>query len=93
MLDCENYGYGLDVRRIEKGLKVIETTVQRHKESFEFWKDLYIYKLLRGEGYHSPLYLIEPRWEYEQIYDFWIVYFSYSWRGAKADLSERKYKD
>jgi hypothetical protein len=85
LLKCENYGYGLDIRRIKKGLKVIDTTVERHKNEYDFWLDLYVYKLLRGEGYHPPLYLIEPRWEYEQMYDWWTCYFSYSWKGAKQD--------
>jgi hypothetical protein len=93
LLKCDNYGWGLDVRRIAKGLKVIDATVQRHKESYDFWLDMYTVKLLKNEGIHAPLYVIEPRWEQEILYAYWIAYFSYSWRGAKADLSERKYQE
>jgi len=63
LIDCENYGYGLDLRRIKKGLKVIESTVQRHKESYEFWMELYSYKLLTDQGKHWPIRVMEPRWE------------------------------
>ena len=86
MLQCDNYGYGLDVRRIAKGLPTKEPTVQRHKESYDFWMDLFVYKTLRGEGYHPPLYLISPIWEQEKAYKWWQCYFSYSWRGAKTDV-------
>lgn len=93
LLKADAYGYGLDVRKIAQGLPVVEKTVQRHKESYFFWLDLYTTKLLTNEGVHAPLYIVEPRFEQEKLYTFWICYFSYSWRGAKADLSERKYQE
>ncbi len=85
LIDANNYGYGLDVRRIAKGLPTKDSTVQRHKDSYDFWLDLFVYKKLRGEGYHPPLYLISPIWEQEKAYDFWRCYFSYSYQGAKTD--------
>ncbi len=85
MLKADAYGYGLDVRRIAKGLSTKEDTVQRHKNSYDFWLDLFVYKTLRGEGYHPPLYLMEPIFEMEKALDWWRAYFSYSWQGAKTD--------
>lgn len=93
LLKCDAYGYGLDVRKIAKGLPVIEKTVQRHKEAYFFWLDLFTTKLLTGEGVHAPLYVIEPRWEQDQMYMWWNAYFSYSWRGARADTGDRKYQE
>ena len=89
LIDAENYGYGLDVRRIKKGLPTKEDTVQRHKESYEWWLDLFVYKTLRGGGYHPPLYLIEPRWEQDKAYEWWRCYFSYKYQGAKTDEKPR----
>ena len=86
LIDCENYGYGLDVRRIAKGLPTKEATVQRHRESYDFWMDLFVYKTLRGEGYHPPLYLMEPTFEMEKALDWWQAYFSFLWKGAKTDV-------
>lgn len=86
LIDANNYGYGLDVRRIAKGLPTKEATVQRHRESYDFWLDLFVFKTLRGEGYHPPLYLIEPTWEMEKAYIEWNAYFSYAWQGAKTDV-------
>jgi hypothetical protein len=83
--NCINYGYGLDERRIKKGLKVIEKTVERHRQSMEFWQELYCYKLLTDQGYHRPIYTYEPRWEQEIMYEWWRIFFSYGWQGAKTD--------
>ncbi len=88
--DCESYGYGLDRRKIKKYLPTIYKTVKRHKEEYYFWLDLYTYKLLRHEGIHDPLWTMAPQWEQDIAYWWWNCYFSYSWRGAKADLSEIK---
>ncbi len=88
LINADNYGYGLDMRRIAKGLPTKETTVQRHRESYDFWMDLFVYKTLRGEGYHPPLYLMEPTFEMEKALDWWQCYFSYSWQGAKQVKGE-----
>ena len=86
LLQCEQYGYGLDKRKIKKFLPTIYSTVQRHKELYYFWLDMFVYKTLRNEGIHAPLYLIEPRWEQEIQYDIWRYWFSFKWQGAKAEL-------
>lgn len=85
LINCENYGYGLDKRKIKKYLPTIYKTVKRHKEEYYFYLDLYTYKLLKGEGYHPPLYLVEPRWEQEIMRDWWSAFFSYRWQGAKPE--------
>jgi hypothetical protein len=85
LLNCENYGYGRDLSLIKKGLPVIQETVERHKSSYQFWMELYCYKLLRDEGRHWPVRVMEPRWEMEIALDWWTAYFSYSWQGAKTD--------
>lgn len=90
LINANNYGYGLDIRKIKKGLPTKELTVQRHKEEYEFFLDLYVYKLLRDEGHHPPLWTMSPRWEQEIAYDFWTAYLSYSWQGAKSKNSGRK---
>jgi hypothetical protein len=90
LIECESYGYGLDRRRIKKYQPTIYKTVQRHRESYYFWLDLYTYKLLRYEGVHPPLWTMKPEWEAEIAREWWSVYFSYQWQGAKADLSEIK---
>jgi hypothetical protein len=91
MLDCNNYGHGLDVRRIKKGLKVIEATVERHKNSYDFWLDMFVFKTLRGEGYHWPIRTMSPRWEMEITLDWWNCFFSYSWQGAKQEERRNNY--
>ena len=42
-------------------------------------------KVLRNEGIHWPISQVEPRWEAEIMYDWWLAYFSYAWRGAKHE--------
>lgn len=86
LINASNYGYGLDIRKIKKGLTTKELTVQRHKEEYEFFLDLFVYKTLRGEGFHPPLYLISPIFEQEKAYDFWRCYFSYQYQGAKTNV-------
>jgi hypothetical protein len=88
MLKADAYGYGLDKRKIKEFRPYNRQTFDRHRASYYFWLDLYTYKLLRWEGIHSPIYTMEPRWEQEIAYEYWRYYFSYSWHGAKADLSE-----
>lgn len=85
LMNCNNYGWGLDIRRKHKGLKTYEATVQRHKESYDFWMDLFVWKTLRGEGYHWPIRTMSPRWEMEIALAWWQCFFSYSWQGAKQD--------
>ncbi len=85
-LDAEDkYGYGMYLRRIDKGLKVNPETVERHKISYNFYLDLYIYKVLRREGIHDPIYVVRPRWEQEMMRDWWHCWFSYKWQGAKTE--------
>jgi len=79
-----NSGYGTYFRK--KGFKGWNgKTYKRHKQSYYFWFELYCYKLLTDQGYHIPIYIIEPRWEQEIMYEFWRIYFSYGWQGAKTD--------
>jgi len=33
---------------------------------------------------HPPLWVIEPKWEQEIMYDEWLAYSSYFWQGAKS---------
>ena len=92
LLAEENYGHGLYERRIAKGLPTKEKTVAQHKASWEFWQELYCYKLLTDQGYHASLYVIKPRWEQDYAYAWWRTFFSYSWQGAKTDRKP-KYDD
>ena len=82
-MDCENYGYGLDRRKIKKYLPYNRKLMEQHRSSYYFWLDLYSYKILRDEGYHWPVRLMEPRWEMEKALLWWQCYFSYTWQGAK----------
>jgi len=45
--------------------------------------DLYLWKQM-NEMPHPPLWVIEPIWEQEKMYDEWLAYSSYFWQGAKA---------
>ena len=85
LLTEDAYGYGLYFRR--RGFKGWNSkTYKHHKQSYFFWLDMFVYKTLRNEGIHAPLYLIEPRWEQEIQYDIWRYWFSFKWQGAKAEL-------
>ena len=81
----EKYGYGMYLRKISKGLKVNPETVERHRQSYLFWQDLYFFKFFGGPEAHPPLWTMEPRWEQEIAYEWWRGYFSFLWRGAKSE--------
>ena len=83
LLKEEQYGYGLIKRKIKKFLPYNRETFDRHRELYYFWLDMYSWKLLHGEGFHWPIRLIYPRWEMEIALDWWRVYFSYKYQGAK----------
>ena len=82
---CESYGYGLDRRKIKKNLPTVAKTVERHEQEYFFWLDLLTYKMMRWEGIHDPLWTMSPRFEQEMAYDWWTVYMSYGWQGAKHE--------
>jgi hypothetical protein len=83
LLKEENYGYGLIKRRIKKFLPYSRSEFNRHRELYFWWMDMFVYKTLRNEGIHAPIYLVEPRFEQELMYDWWKAYQSYKWQGAK----------
>jgi hypothetical protein len=79
----ENYGYGLDCRKIKKGLKTNPKTVQRHYESYCFFLEAFCSKLLHSENEHPPLWVIQPESQQAIAYWWWDCFFSYKWQGAK----------
>ena len=83
LMDADKYGYGLDRRKIKKYLPYNRELFNQHRATYYFYLDLYTWKLMRGQGFHAPISIMEPRWEQEIAYDWWIGFFSYAWRGAK----------
>jgi len=76
LIQEENYGYGLYVRKMARSLKTNPTTVQNHKECYFILCDILAYKEFT-ECQHPPLWVMAPRWEQDKAYWDWERYFNW----------------
>ncbi len=69
----EMYGHGLYKRKKDRNLPFKEEYAKMHEESYNFWLDLFTYKLM-NEDRHWPMWTIKPRWEEEKARWDWERY-------------------
>ena len=82
----ENYGYGLYVRKMAKALKVNVETVEKHKECYFILCDLLMYKEM-NESDHPPIWTYQPEFEMQKMYWEWERYLN--WLENRAFDSRR----
>ena len=85
LMNEENYGYGLLLRKFKQGFEVYIKTFNRHKECYNILSDILIYKEM-NENQHPPLWVIKPQFEQDKAYQEWYTWLDFLQNGARKEV-------